>query len=454
MTASAPQSKNAKPHWRRTQQVYAVLNQAPPEATYNELIAYVCSQTGKGCSRKLISKWKKERQDNSQVLTAIAEPSKAEGTSILAIEGEQGHHAPIEAPSKQDRRQEVDGRRLVLEGDSTRYQKTSARSQVLPENPDPISPARSGQKGWWNRLTTTAAAITIGLAGCSGFIPSKNDTPHTTAAVATTVVSPVVSPNENPPSKNQLPRQIKIQLTLSNPQELRVKQGERVVRGQVLADRSAERGRLLAQKKQLQLSLQKLNVPSSQPIAPKPIPSLGELPPVSYQEEITKIELAQQESHQAAIALSLQQERVAKMEAIAEIYPAIKILEEKAKLSQLTTDLEKSQTQLDLAKSQLEQAKIQRAYLEKQHEREKANLEIAVRQQQLEIERVEAEQQRQRQLTEYNRAQLESQIAQIDNALAQLAAVKAPYSGTIEKIKWVNQSNNVLTAELTLHLRD
>ena len=52
-------SLKGKPHWRRTQQVYAVLNQAPPEATYDRLIELVRQSTGKGCSRKLISKWKK-----------------------------------------------------------------------------------------------------------------------------------------------------------------------------------------------------------------------------------------------------------------------------------------------------------------------------------------------------------------------------------------------------------
>jgi hypothetical protein len=55
------------PHWRRTTQVYAILAQAPPEATYSQLIEAVRQATGKGCSRKLISRWKKE-QTSSQKL--------------------------------------------------------------------------------------------------------------------------------------------------------------------------------------------------------------------------------------------------------------------------------------------------------------------------------------------------------------------------------------------------
>ncbi len=52
-------SLKGKPHYRRTQQVYAVLDASPSDATYDRLIEYVRQSTGQGCSRKLISKWKK-----------------------------------------------------------------------------------------------------------------------------------------------------------------------------------------------------------------------------------------------------------------------------------------------------------------------------------------------------------------------------------------------------------
>ncbi|MGL5833682.1 MAG: hypothetical protein ACRC1Z_10695, partial [Waterburya sp.] len=53
------------PHWRRIRQVFQSLDTAPENATYNQLIEYVKKTTGKGCSRKLISKWKKNRQNSS-----------------------------------------------------------------------------------------------------------------------------------------------------------------------------------------------------------------------------------------------------------------------------------------------------------------------------------------------------------------------------------------------------
>lgn len=52
-----------KPHWRRIIKVYQVLDLAHESGilSYTALINCVREATGKGCSRKLISKWKLER---------------------------------------------------------------------------------------------------------------------------------------------------------------------------------------------------------------------------------------------------------------------------------------------------------------------------------------------------------------------------------------------------------
>lgn len=52
-----------RPHWRRITQVFQILDQATKEGMlpYTTLINCVREATGKGCSKKLISKWKKER---------------------------------------------------------------------------------------------------------------------------------------------------------------------------------------------------------------------------------------------------------------------------------------------------------------------------------------------------------------------------------------------------------
>ncbi|WP_250124947.1 hypothetical protein [Chroococcidiopsis sp. CCMEE 29] len=52
-----------QPHWRRIAQVYEILDRATKDGmvSYTALVNYVREVTGKGCSRKLISKWKLER---------------------------------------------------------------------------------------------------------------------------------------------------------------------------------------------------------------------------------------------------------------------------------------------------------------------------------------------------------------------------------------------------------
>lgn len=72
-TAIAPEPKilapivdsslRGRPHWRRITQVFQILDEATTEGmvSYTVLINCVRQATGKGCSRKLISKWKLER---------------------------------------------------------------------------------------------------------------------------------------------------------------------------------------------------------------------------------------------------------------------------------------------------------------------------------------------------------------------------------------------------------
>jgi hypothetical protein len=52
------------PHWRRVKAVYEALDQylaVSGIATYPVLIQHVTETTGKGCSKRIISRWKKDR---------------------------------------------------------------------------------------------------------------------------------------------------------------------------------------------------------------------------------------------------------------------------------------------------------------------------------------------------------------------------------------------------------
>jgi hypothetical protein len=53
-----------KPHWKRINKVYKALDNAQDQGIfkYTDLIEYVKKETGVGCSRKLIAKWKREQK--------------------------------------------------------------------------------------------------------------------------------------------------------------------------------------------------------------------------------------------------------------------------------------------------------------------------------------------------------------------------------------------------------
>ena len=106
---------------------------------------------------------------------------------------------------------------------------------------------------------------------------------------------------------------------------------------------------------------------------------------------------------------------------------------------------DKAKLQLDIAKSKLITAKEQRAHAEYQRYLEETKRAIALQQQQIELERQRSIRAGQIQEREYSKAQIETKIQEIDNAIAQLSTVKAPYAGKIKKVKWTGQDNHNLT---------
>jgi hypothetical protein len=52
---------------------------------------------------------------------------------------------------------------------------------------------------------------------------------------------------------------------------------------------------------------------------------------------------------------------------------------------------------------------------------------------------------------EFQVAQIKAKLQEVDNAIASLATVKAPYSGTVRRVKWLGQSSDgSLSAEVTV----
>jgi hypothetical protein len=529
-----------KPHYRRTQEVYSILDASPPEETYDRLVEYVRVQTGKGCSRKLISKWKKtvnneqlpvtsklsknrqeEQWTNNTNILSIVDKTSSDITLIESIsEINQAEAEPIKKAKfvesqanlsiigNQDKPEIAHQTSLPVEEEVTSNKRSltnNGKNDSLLNNDNDLPPIRDNEKtGHWSLITghckawsyVAATAIVVGLAGCGWFLSKDNSQP----VIAQTTVITETAPAPRP--QKLQPRTIKIDLTLTSPQDLKVKPGDEVTPGQVLSDRITERQRLLAQKKQLEISLKKLDLPIPEPTQPKPIPALSKLPPVSYQQEEANIALKQQELAEAERTIANQEEKIRQLRELlpetqplkaipansqgkqnlsematnsiplpkpeAEVHrenessitatqskgvetPVALIIEhEQAVLEQLATARDKAKLQLDIAKSQLITAKEQRAHAEYQRYLEETKRVIALQQQQIELERQRSIRAGQLQEREYSKAQIETKIQEVDNAIAQLSTVKAPYPGKIKKVKWTGQSDHNLTVTITL----
>ena len=90
------------------------------------------------------------------------------------------------------------------------------------------------------------------------------------AGVAVAQQSPTEEPPA-PPDSSQTettPRRLTITVSIADPEDLKVQQGDRLTSGQLIADRTRERGRLEAQHNQLSLALQRpLSSTISSPLA-------------------------------------------------------------------------------------------------------------------------------------------------------------------------------------------
>jgi biotin carboxyl carrier protein len=475
------------PHWRRIYQVFQSLDTAPENATYNQLIEYVKETTGKGCSRKLISKWKKQNTSHKfpdhnndyaarpklSGINSLADQHLEKSPSAIAFSPTSTastlYSFQFTETSNHSTKSDLD----LLSTDNCSLKTKKLMTDVRANGCSPLITVKT-----WSYLT--AAGLMVGLVGCE-ILPLNNRPTENTAFASVTTPLPPLSPTPETRKNRLEPSNIKIELTLSNPQDLKVRPGDKVSAGQTLSDRRSERNRLQAKKKQLQLSLEKLNLPLTPIPQPKPIPEISTLPPVFYAEEEAEIKLKQQKLTEANRAIALAQKKIDSLNQLHASplsregsalggFPDLKqlpwtegdlkqgsapniklILEhEQANLKNLETAKQSAQIQLEVQESKLTTAKENRAYIEYQRQLEQSRRAIALEQQHQALQRTESERQILLAEREYSQAQIETQIQEIDYQIEQLSTVKAPYEGTIKKVKWTGQSDHNLTALVTL----
>lgn len=243
--------------------------------------------------------------------------------------------------------------------------------------------------------------------------------------------------NEKSPSEN-LPESIKVRVQISRREDLRVKIGQKLKAGDVIANRYKERDALEAQKRQADLSLERLKnlmLLKTEELQ-KPI-----MPDASFSEFEANIRRASVLVNAAKRNIELQKTRIEEIEKLPFPGDMLKITQhETARLALLKGELLEAESNLALERAKLETAKANRNYSEQKDALEIQKAKITIGEQRVTVET--------------NITQLEAQITNLGGQITSLSAVRAPFAGTVRKISWEGQANEEITVVISVDVDD
>jgi hypothetical protein len=264
--------------------------------------------------------------------------------------------------------------------------------------------------------------------------PEYNPPPVPAVSPETSTIQP--EPDDLPSST---PRKVDVTVSLSDPEDLKVKPGDQLEKGEIISDMTRRRTQLERTKKQLDLSLEQLNLP-----IPEPLPVADvELPPPDLTMETEAIKQAQLALQQAQESVAFQK---AKLEATLRFkLPEMNAIDQAQGYSELL-QLEQNRQSAALAIMQsvaARQAK-QRDYQYQQYQQaleQQRNLMAYQRDVSsfvVNVQRVGVE-----------RNQLLTRLDEVETELEQ-ASVFSPYAGVVRRVDVEQQSNDTLQARLVL----
>jgi hypothetical protein len=359
----------------------------------------------------------------------------------------------------------------------------------------------------WGCLPTLSNRMSMAIASSNNSV-----------AVAKTDRQSLQQQPPNHHQKDQTPTQsskrLKIEIDVTSPGDLLVKEGQTVTANQLIADRQSERSTLSAQLQETNLSIERLKAaPKVSQVPPAGVKTLNSLPPkTSYEEEQAQIKaatakigdlerkyvLAQAAAkatlpetekvrgskiavQQASEKIARHQQKIDALKTLEDIDEAVKE-HEQVKLRELnrslieaTTKLEQdiategiakatrsshladaqfqiteAQRDLQLARARLITATEKRRQLEFDYQTKETERGEQV--QRSELERVKLMETTKLQVhdREYQIAQLMLKQGQIQKQLETIGVVRTPHQGTIRRVKLVAQHGNLLRYEVAL----
>jgi hypothetical protein len=312
----------------------------------------------------------------------------------------------------------------------------------------------------------------------------------------------------------QSSKRLKIEIDVTSPGDLLVKEGQTVTANQLIADRQSERSTLTAQLQETNLSIERLKfTPKVSPVPPAGVKTLTSLPPkTSYGEEQAQIAAAtakigdlerkyvlaqaaakttlpetekvrgsKLEVKQAEEKIARHQQKIDALKTLEDIDQAVKdheqvklrelnraLIEVTSKLEQdIATEgiarstrtshladaqfqITEAQRDLQLARARLITATEKRRQIEFDYQTKQAERGEQV--ERLELERVKLMETSKLQVhdREYQVAQLVLKQGQIQKQLETIGVVRTPHQGTIRRVKLVAQHGNLLRYEVSL----
>ncbi|MEA5597372.1 hypothetical protein [Rivularia sp. UHCC 0363] len=286
-----------------------------------------------------------------------------------------------------------------------------------------------------------AAALLIGLMSysCAGQANSQ--------ALSSPTSPPQIITSESANSRQRL----SLRLTLSSPEDLKVREGDQVQANQILSDRLRERQRLEAQKRQLQIQIERLKAPIAGALPARPIPEVASLPPATFLDEVAEVERQRVMVRQAEAVVGNQQRMLDMLASMPSgELPEATLPHEQEVLRQKQQELDQARAEMSLSEAKLGQTQQDRQYQEYLHSLEMSKRGLSIQQGELQRQEQLQRQEEQERDRSFKLAQLETQMQQLDSQLFSLSSVRSPYSGKIQRIVWKEQNDQNLLVELTL----
>ncbi len=249
------------------------------------------------------------------------------------------------------------------------------------------------------------------------------------------------SPLEQP---NEAPRRLTINVAVTDPDDLKVTEGDRISVGQLIADRGRERQRLEAQARQLTLTLQRLEQSTITPPLPPQQPPAIATP--TYLEETAAIDRAKADVDQTEALITAKREEMDYLGQLPNLDPLV-LEHETAKLAELQRNHTAAVREYQLALGKRSTAEYDYSVTMAADVSSRSHAMLSYQRQWAEFE------QRLRD-RDFQMSQTQLRLDEVENQIANLAVVRSPYAGRVRRIKWLGQGpDGMLSAEITLLVR-